>query len=85
MTTIDLLHSDIHRRSGDAIDFAFCRDRAITLRSQLKREARLTRYAAIGVVTLIVAFVAALTIAAGYAYAPHGETVVIQTGEPRFE
>ena len=85
MTTIDSLHFDIHRRSGGAIDFDFYRDRAVTLRRQVKREARLARYAAIGLVAFVVAFVAVLTIAARCAYAPHGETVFIQTGEPRFE
>jgi hypothetical protein len=85
MTTIDTLHLDIHRRAGGSIDFDFYRARAMAVRSQMKREARLLRYAAIGVIAGAIAFVAVLVVAAAQAYAPHGEMVFIQTGEPRFE
>ena len=55
------------------------------MRGQVKREVRLVRWTALGLVAITVTFVAVLIAAASQTYAPHGETVLIQTGAPRFE
>jgi hypothetical protein len=85
MTTHQALHPDIFRQSGGTVDFDFYRSRTTAMRRQAKREVRLVRWTAIGLVALTVTFVAVLIAAAAQAYAPHGETIAFQIGAPRFE
>lgn len=85
MTTHRALHPVIFRHASGTIDFDLYRTRATAVRGQVKREVRLVRWTAIGLVAITVTFVAVLIAAASQAYAPHGETFLIQTGTPRFE
>jgi hypothetical protein len=85
MTTLPSFHQDIRRHPSGSIDFDYYRSRVTALRGQAKREARLVRYAVIGLVAITIAFVGVLVAAAAFTYAPNGATVLIQTSAPRFE
>jgi hypothetical protein len=75
----------VRRLPNGPIDFDHYRTHAVLLRGQAKRDARLLRWACSVVVAVTVAFLVLLFLTAARTYAPHGETVFIKTGEPRFE